>query len=472
MSLSDMLHETPKWIANILARHVPDRPLALLDPAVGNGSLVIAALGAVNRLPKRVCCLDIDPTVIGKVHEQVKDKIQNLIVLNTDFLEWVPVTSTSMFDCILMNPPFAGKLRDWVDVDVRGRSRRAPVEIAFLVKAIRLLKTNGCLIAVVPGSVVSNSRTRWFREFMVEEGSIEIVYELSRYSFKRVEGTFYVLVFRRTSGTRQIIFQAENEGAPGGRLVLTREDLTDALRLDYSHHVNRLSYSSCVKRHSPLGWIDLGSIATVTRGSISSPCNSRTTLHSTCYKNGFWKTVRLSRPSERSDRHAVGGDLLVKRVGRNCLKTIGLMDRDVDGLPCSDCLLIVRPSSGTSTAALLFAMRSTLAAGAFSRLLERGTGAGYITSSDLSGILVPSKLADVFSSHFAEYLSAVQLRDFAHMQLLESQVKFALMTQVSTDNYSECAAGRQVFLAGDEDGLVKVGGIQQAENPPSAAAVE
>ena len=52
-------------------------------------------------------------------------------------------------------------------------------------------------------------------------------------------------------------------------------------------------------------------------------------------------------------------------------------------MPCSDCVIIIRPKVSQLSVSLLFALRALFGADWTKPLLERGTGASYVSQDNL-----------------------------------------------------------------------------------------
>src|SRR5688500_15644436 len=119
----------------------------------------------------RVYCIDVDGAALRDCRQHVPDLARcKAHFIHTDFLQWK--CADSSFDCIVMNPPFAARKRSEVKVEIGrpGRAemclRSAPIELAFVLKSIRLLKPGGKLLAILPSSAVSSGNQIWFRQYV------------------------------------------------------------------------------------------------------------------------------------------------------------------------------------------------------------------------------------------------------------------------------------------------------------------
>ena len=106
------MYDTPSHLAHKLVRHVPKRLTRVLEPAVGKGALLRPLLRRFQNQNPRLVCIDIDADSLDEVHTVLQSRGIQAEYVNKDFLDWATLQPASSFDCILMNPPFAGSRRD------------------------------------------------------------------------------------------------------------------------------------------------------------------------------------------------------------------------------------------------------------------------------------------------------------------------------------------------------------------------
>jgi len=211
-------YDTPNEIACVLARHAPTDVRSILDPAVGRGALLGPVLSRLGRLPESIVCVDSDSRVLRYVSASFRPSLgSRLRLIHADFLEW-SLTAEQYeegwpFDCIVMNPPFLGRKKSWIRLNL-GRefanngsgSRFIAVEAAFVARAITLLRPHGRLLAVAPASVVASLTTQWLRDLMLQMGTFRYIHELPRYTFSGVEARIYLLVYDKGRKKRTVIY--------------------------------------------------------------------------------------------------------------------------------------------------------------------------------------------------------------------------------------------------------------------------
>jgi hypothetical protein len=211
------------------------------------------------------------------------------------------------------------------------------------------------------------------------------------------------------------------------RLVVGADLVARAERLDFGYHSAAAGFGRLKKRAS-LGWRPLGDLAKIWRGTKKTPGIGGSVVHTANYVGGFWRRRMPDRA--KVVRAAVGrvraGDILVRRVSRNCARSFGV-GLGVRGAPVSDCVLVVRPRHPVGSARLLFAIRCLMALDFGPQLLERGTGAAYIAEGELGNLEIPYGLSRKYRRLFRLYARAVRGGNFRAMQQLEGKVSRRLV---------------------------------------------
>ena len=314
-----------------------------------------------------------------------------------------------------MNPPFAAtKDRSYAlecaDIANGNRkvTRHVPLEAAFVYRAIELLEEGGRLLAVLPCSVVMSDKLQWLRDELLSRGAIKFVHELPPRSFPGVESRIYLMVFKRGARQKQIALLNHDLHEPEKLMLSLGNSGVTRLDFGYASAIRKLQL---LKEYSRLQWIQLRHVADVLRGDVASPMGPRCAVHSTDYSDGFWHTSdrhdeSVARSATRTVRK---GDLLMARVGRNACQTAG-RGRGITGMACSDCVLIIRPKDPAAVLEILFALRIILALEWSNSLLERGTGASYVSHNGLLELLIPMNACSKYTKQFYRFLRAERAR--------------------------------------------------------------
>lgn len=435
-------YETPTAIASALARYRPRKIERILDPAVGNGILLEPFSRHFANSNCEVYAIDSDSRPLRKVEQKFLPLVgKKLKVFQADFLKWAcgfGNQKKGLFDCIVMNPPFVGKRQNWKPLEEVGNlanlnsiPKTGPVEAGFIVAAISLLRHGGRMLAVLPASVMTSQDVGWAREFMTANGAIRHVHELPRFAFPKIESRIYLVVFEKGPRRKETLLLNHDLDEPE-KMIITKDKKNWSQRLDFGYH-NAAMRAAALKRQQALGWQELGELAAVWRGTEKTPGLHKSVIHTGHYQRGFWRTDENCslKSGLSSERKVQAGDILVKRVSRNCARSFGL-GVEIENARASDCVLVIRPRRGFQHLRLLFAVRCLMAFDYGPLLLERGTGASYITQREIAGLEVPYWLSKLYPGLYKLYVKAVQRRSFASMQDLESRVCANLQARVSS----------------------------------------
>jgi hypothetical protein len=405
----------------------------ILDPAVGNGVLLEPFLGRIKGPSFNIFAIDSDSRPLKRLRRTFKsDAGKSVTIIQADFLEWASIYlkhKGELFDCVVMNPPFAGRRHRWISLagvnelaGVNSLRAVAPVEAGFVVASIGLLRPKGRLLAVLPASLVASTGLAWVREFMATSGAIRHVHELPRFTFPEIESRIYLVVYEKGTSQRGTLLLNHDLEQPE-QMLMERNGAGTGQRLDFSYHSSAAKMGVLKGRHS-FGWQRLGDLATVLRGTERTPGQAKSVVHTGNYCGGFWRGDQVRAPGEVAG-NAVrirAGDILVKRVSRNCARSFGL-GYGIGGALASDCVLIVRPHYRISSIRLLFAIRCLMVLDFGPALLERGTGASYLAQSELEKFEVPYALSREYGQCFSLYVGAIRRRSCDSMQQVESMVR-------------------------------------------------
>ncbi len=427
-------HYTPVEVAHALAKHAPRRMSSLLEPAVGTGFLLRPFEKLCQESLERIVCIDTDAEALEEVTSRFAAAGKRFEPICADFLQWSAPESSArtraLFDCILMNPPFAGRRNCFVELNlatevpgIGSGSKKVPTEIAFVLRSIELLKAGGRLLAVVPSSLVSSISTTWVRNYLMVSGSVRYVHELPSFTFKGVEARVYLFVFEKSLDKRSVVLCNHDLARPLILKVATSH-LISWPRFDYRFHDALRKYEMVKNSSSHLEWKPVSDLASVHRGAMNSLEGARHSLHTCDYQHGFWrlKDEKKKIHKDVTERRVKRGDLLIKRVGRRCSLSLGKVVGHI-GDSTSDCILTVRAREPATSTALLFGLRIILTSEFGQPLIECATGASYLTERGLLQTLVPTKLKEFYKPFLCNYAKAASRRDFCKMVRIEKQVR-------------------------------------------------
>lgn len=421
-------YDTPGAVAAALGRHAPRRIRCLLDPAVGRGVLVEAVVPRLLAVGGRVVCIDVDSRVLAACKSHLR-KLQRVEAeyLNLDFLKWKSLGRR--FDCVIMNPPFGATKRQEVPLDSlclpldSGAPRVAPLEVAFVMKAVSLLETDGRLLAVLPSSVILGQQSTWLRRYLCDIGRIRYVHELPQFTFSDLESRVYLLVFDKGGQSTAFTLLNHDLRRPFSIRVM-RSTLDPELRLDFGFSSSSACLRETMSRSPELAWTTLGDCANIFRGRGDSPDQLERSLHSTDYNAQDWRFSKRvgGIAQDGSARGLRRGDLLLKRVGRDCSRTLR-PNCSLHNKQCSDCIFVIRPLKPTRATRLLLATRVVLESKAGPALTERGSGASYVTEAALRSLPIPFDLCESDAALYRRYRRAVDWRNVRCVRAIEAEFR-------------------------------------------------
>lgn len=414
-----MRHETPAIVASLLARHAPKRLDSLLDPSTGTGVLVRPFLETNPKL--RVTCVDIDRAATRLLGRELKI-FPNVKVIPSDFLTWGKGAVEGTFDCVVMNPPFAARKEHQVRLRVPGadgglQEMSVAVEMAFVHKAISLLRPGGRLLGILPASVVSAESGLWLRRLLMQSGAVRLVHELPSRTFAGVEGKIFLFVYEHGASQARVALRNHRLQQPD-QLAVSRKLVEETVRFDFAFHES-LNWYRRLLSFVDLGWVPAPTVVDCWRGEVASPITDKSVLHTT---NFLSFSPSLDRKGGLLQRPVRSGDLVVRRVGRSCSES-WLPYYGIQEAGCSDCILVVRPKDNVDSLRLLFALRVLLADRKGAPLVEYGVGACYITLKALDSIKVPMMLAFNYPGSFEQFRHAVEQEMWHLLPGIERRVR-------------------------------------------------
>ena len=412
-------HDTPAHVAAILARFIPSPCRSVLDPAVGSGILVEQFLRKQGC--GRIECIDVDRDAILNLASC--RRFSKVKVRLADFVQWASSAGSGnrkRFDCIVMNPPFAGTKDKLVPIVLPdSRSAYVPIKAAFVFRSLRLLRAGGRLISIVPASIISGTSMAWLRALLMRSGNVLRVHELPNWTFSGVDGKIYILVYEHGQPQRSLAVCNHRLISPD--VIRVKKSRAESLaRWDFGYVHARRWHESLPRCHD-LTWTALGDACEVSRGRIESPIIDAVVLHTTNLSRARFPSLE----DEPVVCDVQPGDLIMKRVGRKSAFSPVLF-RGSSPVQASDCVLRIRPVEHISPIELLFALRTIVSWPSGAALIERGVGAKYVTVNDLRSIEIPMSLGKMFPGLLRQYKTLIADRRWRELPTVEARARKAL----------------------------------------------
>lgn len=422
-------HYTPLHLTSRIKKHLPKGIKTVLEPSVGDGALLRALpLSSENGI--NVSAFDVRNVANFLPKKLLNERGINIQFKHTCFLKWYENKRRKPnFDLVLMNPPFSGKSASWVLLE----GRKVPIEIAFLKAAINLCKVDGTIIAILPKSVISGELKCSIeaREFLFSYLNILYCYELTEFEFPSIEGQFYLLIGRKNQNNGLVKIRNMRSGEiKVSRKMLARQ----GYRLDYSYLESILIIRG-LSSNTKLFMQNVSSIADIYRGPLAPPYDKGAVIHTSSYI-GHWNINTSTLFNSRIyDTYVRGGDILVKRVGRDCLTSFGMVFIKRKQL-ATDCILIIRPRSDDFRLPLLLSLRVMYSCDFGKSYLQKGTGAKFISATQLSLAPVILNLFELYPENKSSYASAVKNNDIAKMREIEELIRSEIFENASPEKFS------------------------------------
>lgn len=381
-------HPTPFDVVALYKKHLPTQAGLVLEPSAGDGALLSCFNGSSFKFS--------DFFLIDKSIERasvLKQKFPEAKVFCEDFLLWEG--DGVKFSCIVANPPFLSK--SGCSVNYKGMS--LSIEAAFVLKMLDFLESDGVLISILPGSVITSDKGRYIREVVCQH-HVECCYQLPGRMFQSVEGVFFVLVLRKSRhNTGGILLRKVFSDGQVNEIILDFNLLEErGFRLDFDYNstfLNGVGYSDRIS--DVFGCLESYRCISAVRGKIRNDYKRSNLVHSTYFSDGYWA----------NDLDFLEDYVIVcQRVSRKCHESFGLLERRLVK-NCTDCVVVIDVPRDKLFNTLLF-LRVFYSQPESSMFFVRGTGAKYISVKALSEIDffdLSSLVGDYFAFYFECYFS-------------------------------------------------------------------
>lgn len=169
----------------------PGAALRVLDPAVGDGALLVSLLAALagrGQLPIQVCGFDTDPRALITAQSRLASTFPGveLELRNEDFLDHALANANSKhakFDLIIANPPYVrtqimGSSRSQALAESFGLKGRVDLYHAFLIAISKAISADGAAGIIVSNRFMTTRGGARIREALRTELAIQHVWDL------------------------------------------------------------------------------------------------------------------------------------------------------------------------------------------------------------------------------------------------------------------------------------------------------
>lgn len=398
---------TSDWISNALIKSIPVRsPSMVIDLGSGGGALTDVAAKRWGKA--KIITVDSDANLETATSNQSRNaKRQHFIY---DALDWhlsdkIRV-GLSTVDVAICNPPyirpkwrhaFGGILEEAGLTSSLQSIYDASADVLFIAQNLRFLIREGRLGIILPDGIIAGERFAGLRRLLLDSHNIESVTQLPRRVFSSTEVQTHLLVLQKgvSSNDEVIIRSLSRDGHFLESIQIPAERGSHRLDFEYHNAARR-------KKKTKAKYFILDKKASIiTRGTLNSKVARECeydVFHTDCFpaSNINVITLPLNRDNyslikKKLPAHTVfasPGDILLARVGRNFSEKVCQVKKGW-GL-ISDCVFLIRVDEKYRQCVFKYLKsdegRDWLCA------LSRGTGARYITISDLKHLRIPITL--------------------------------------------------------------------------------
>jgi len=314
-------------------------PKRIIDLAMGEGSLLLEAMRRWEN--SSYYGNDIDPDCC----QPISKERSNLhcyhydIFLNSSISTLV--SDIGKVDLCIGNPPFhlisqdanIRKILKEFKLDKTYKSNFIPSEVPFILQNFKILKEDGTLALILPDGFFTNEYLKNFRQFLIKNYHIDKVIELPKNIFKKTQAKTHIFILKNTKPSQSTILLSQVDGDT------IRISFSDAIkRMDYSHY----KYQQYLENTKNLHTLDV----TFLRGKSKYLINNideKHILHTTSFKkNNIFKNnlKTINKLKKYQNKIAIPGDIIISRVGSNCIGRIGLVQKGY--FVATDCIFIIR----------------------------------------------------------------------------------------------------------------------------------
>lgn len=331
---------TPKKYSQVMINALEIQPpKKIIDLAMGEGSLLLEAMQRWEG--SSYYGNDIDPDccqLISNKHSSLHCHHYD-IFLNSSISTLV--SDIGKVDLCIGNPPFhlipqdsnIRKILKEFKLDKTYKSDFIPSEVPFILQNFKILRENGTLALILPDGFFTNEYLKSFRQFLIENYHIDKVIELPKNIFKKTQAKTHILILKNTKPSLSTILLSQIEG--------------DSIRISFPDAIKRMDYSYYKHQQSLQNTEYLHTLnVTFLRGKskyLINDIDEKHILHTTSFKknNIFKNNLRtINKLKKYQNQIAIPGDIIVSRVGSNCIGRVGLVQNGY--FIATDCIFIIR----------------------------------------------------------------------------------------------------------------------------------
>jgi len=396
---------TSDWISDALIRSIPVKsPSVIIDLGSGGGALTNVAAKRWEKARIVTVDSDGDAETATFIQNGRSAKRQHFVYDALDeHLDDKIRVRLSTVDVAICNPPYIRP--KWKDtfgniLEEAGLTSSlksiydASADVLFIAQNLRFLRREGRLGIILPDGIITGEKFAGLRRLLLNSHKIESVTQLPRRVFSSTEVQTHLLVLQKgMSSNGDVTLRSLNRDGNLTESIQIPAEL-GSHRLDFEYHnATRLKKKTKAKHFTLDEHASL-----ITRGTLNSKIARESeydVFHTDCFPPSNSKTITLplnrehySIVKQQVPTHTVfaaPGDILLARVGRNFNEKVCQVKKGW-GL-ISDCVFLIRVDEKYRQSVFKYFNsdqgRDWLCA------ISRGTGARYITVSDLKQLRIP-----------------------------------------------------------------------------------
>ncbi|WP_084541312.1 N-6 DNA methylase [Nocardioides alkalitolerans] len=194
---------TPDVLAQKVLTAATIRPSSVMDPAVGDGSLLRAAMSTWPDV--RVYGLDIDLGQIARTRTRYPDWTLEQVDMFSERSRAASATWKSTganIDLVVLNPPFSYRGGQSKRVSYDGSDYALTPASTFVAQSMTRLAPSGEVLAVLPAGILSLERDADFWSAVATHRTVETVAEFSSTAFKGTRTRSVLIAIRPSISPR------------------------------------------------------------------------------------------------------------------------------------------------------------------------------------------------------------------------------------------------------------------------------
>lgn len=378
---------TKEHFSKLLIQNIDlKRPKVIVDLGIGDGALTLAAIKKWKNA--KYYGVDVDKDRIDTLNKKLPNvKLHNINSLDISLEKNIKVKMGTV-DIAICNPPYLNlkKLPIYKTILKNAElnySINIPYytsDLIFLAQNINLLRNKGTLGIIVPEGIVCGHNFSLLRRDLLEKHDLKMVIQLEPKIFNKTEAKTYILILGKGKSSSKIVHlcKADLNGKIEHKIQVSKKNLID--RMDYRFH------SSVCKSNKGKTLKELGVI--IRRGNFTKN-ELEKSEHAFFHTSSNWNNSSLFLRNNKYNLSkepviAQKGDILIGRVGRNCIDKITIVKRGK--IAITDC--VYKMSTSKELSEIIFQKLKSTEGKTFLKRILHGVCAQVLSKKDLEKFII------------------------------------------------------------------------------------